>query len=44
MKKLLYIMAIACMMACQNDDTDFSAYTSGAILQCYGKRLSVIGA
>jgi len=31
MKKILYLMAMACMMACQNDDTDFSAYTSGAI-------------
>jgi hypothetical protein len=31
MKKLLYLMAIACMVACQNDDTDFSAYTNGTI-------------
>ena len=35
MKKLLYIMAIACMVACQNDDTDFSAYTSGAISKAH---------
>ena len=35
MKKLLYIMAIACMVACQNDDTDFSAYTSGLISKAH---------
>ena len=32
MKKILYLMAMAsCMVACQNDDTDFSAYTNGTI-------------
>ena len=31
MKKLLYLMAIACMVACQNDDTDFSAFTNGSL-------------
>lgn len=30
MKKIFYLMAMACMMACQNDDTDFSAYINGA--------------
>ena len=29
MRKIFYLMAMACMMACQNDDTDFSAYTNG---------------
>ena len=30
MKKILFLMAMACcMVACQNDDTDFSAYTDG---------------
>ena len=30
MKKIFYLMAMACcMVACQNDDTDFSAYTDG---------------
>ena len=28
MKKIFYLLAVACCMtACQNDDTDFSAYT-----------------
>ena len=31
MRKLLYMMAIACMVACQNDDTDFSIFTNGTI-------------
>lgn len=31
MKKIFYLLALAiCMVACQNDDTDFSAYTDGA--------------
>ena len=31
-KKIFYLMAVACCMtACQNDDTDFSAYTNGTI-------------
>ena len=32
MKKILFLMAMACcMVACQNDDTDFSAYTNGTV-------------
>lgn len=31
MRKLLYMMAIACMVACQNDDTNFSIFTNGTI-------------
>ena len=33
MKKIFYLLAMACcMVACQNDDTDFSAYTDGTII------------
>ena len=31
MKKIFYLLAmVLCMTACQNDDTDFSAYTNGS--------------